>query len=108
MHTHGKVHWSLTRVFVATLILFSLAHVKLYRTHFMTFPLSCTRISRADPFITQYIHDLALSDNSDAVGHVIGQASEVYATTVSKLSIVLYHYLYFRWSDKEIELVLGS
>ena len=95
-------------MFAATLILFTLANVNVYRDHFMHFSLSSTRISRAAPFITQYIHDLALSDNSDAVGHVIGQASEVYATTVSKLSIVLYHYLYFRWSDKEIELVLGS
>lgn len=74
----------------------------------MQHPLASQRINRASAKINKYIEDLVLAANQDNVGHAIGQASEVYKTTVAKLAKPLMQYLYMGWTEKERAMVMSD
>ena len=71
-------------------------------------PLACRRINRASADIVQYIQDLALASNQDGMGHVIGNADDVYAKTLAKLELAMYKYLYIGWNAEEYQMVIGD
>lgn len=94
---------------LASLFLFSVDKIQWYRDHFIKqWPLSKTRVARAESFISNYIKDLTLGTNLDNRAYTIGSADQAYVTLKNKLSLVLYHYLYFGWDQAEIEYVFGN
>ena len=72
------------------------------------YSLSRKRITRAQAFISNYIKDLTLGTNTDNIAHAIGSPEQTYDIVKSKLSLVLYYYLYFGWDKAEIECVFGD